>query len=37
MGQIIWWHGIILCHMFMDEWYLWMKMWMTNENGQKKS
>jgi hypothetical protein len=33
MGQNIWWHEKIFDHMFMDEWYLWMKMWMTNENG----
>jgi hypothetical protein len=33
MGQNTWWCGGIFCHMFMDEWYLWMKMLMTNENG----
>jgi hypothetical protein len=34
MGQNIWWCGRIVCHVFMDEQYLWMKMWMTNENGR---
>jgi hypothetical protein len=28
--NILWCRGIF-CHMFIDEWYLWMKMWMTNE------
>jgi hypothetical protein len=37
MGQNIRWHGKILCHVFMDEQYLWMKMWRTNENGWKFS
>jgi hypothetical protein len=31
--QNIWWHGRIFCHVFVDEWYLWMKMWMIIENG----
>jgi hypothetical protein len=26
--QNIWWGGKILCHMAMDEWFLWMKIWM---------
>jgi len=36
LGNIIWhmgynivWHGGIVCHVSMDEWYLWMKMWMN--------
>ncbi len=33
MKQNIWWYGRIFCHVFMDEQYLWMKMWMINENG----
>ncbi len=31
MGQNIWWHGKILCHMFIDGRYLWMKMWMKTK------
>ncbi len=34
MGQNIWWCRGTFCHMFMDEWYLWMKMLTTNENGR---
>jgi hypothetical protein len=37
IGQNIWWCGGIFCHMFMDEWYLWMKLLMTNENGRTLS
>ncbi len=29
----IWWCGRIFCHVFMDEKYVWMKMWMKIENG----
>ncbi len=33
VGDNIWWYGGIFFHVFMDEWYLWIKMWMNNENG----
>ncbi len=33
MGQNIVWCGGIFYHVFMDEQYSWMKMWITSENG----
>jgi hypothetical protein len=33
MGHNIWGCGGIFCHVFMDERYSKMKLWMTNENG----
>jgi hypothetical protein len=33
MGYNIVWQEKIFYHVFMDEKYLWIKMWMKNENG----